>query len=173
LNQHKDQIMNKNSAFPLACLPRQTRRVVTVTAVCLVSLLSGCASYDTGHQSRDREVQYDRRDESQYGTVSNIEVIATRERTSGGGAILGAILGAAIGNQVGDGDGRRVATGAGAIGGAVIGNNIERRNKRDGEIYRVRVRMNNGRDYTADYQRIDDLDIGDRVRIEDGQIYRM
>ncbi len=151
----------------------QTQLLIVATAA-LVSVLSACESYNTPrYQSRDREVQYDRRDDTQYGTVSNIEVIATRERTSGGGAILGAILGAAIGNQVGDGDGRKVATGAGAIGGAVIGNRIERRNKRDGEIYRVRVRMNNGRDYTADYNRIDDLDIGDRVRIEDGQIYRM
>jgi outer membrane lipoprotein SlyB len=148
--------------------------LVATTAVAMVSLLSACESYNTPrYPSRDREIQYDRRDESQYGTVSNIEVIATDERTSGGGAILGAILGAAIGNQVGDGDGRKVATGAGAIGGAVIGNRIERRNKRDGEIFRVRVRMDSGRDYTADYNRIDDLDIGDRVRIEDGQIYRM
>jgi outer membrane lipoprotein SlyB len=149
-------------------------KILIASTAALVSFLSACESYNTPrYESRGREVQYDRRDDSQYGTVSNIEVIASRERTSGGGAILGAILGAAIGNQVGDGDGRKVATGAGAIGGAVIGNRIERRNKRDGEIFRVRVRMNNGRDYTADYNRIDDLDIGDRVRIEDGQIYRM
>ena len=150
-----------------------------VGTVGVLSVLSACSSYDSrgydsqGYESRGREVQYDDRDESLYGTVSRIEVIEVRGRSSGGGAILGAILGAAIGNQVGDGNGRKVATGAGAIGGAVIGNNIERRNKRDGEIFRVSVRMNNGRDYTADYDRIDDLQTGDRVRIDDGQIYRM
>lgn len=148
-------------------------------AASLISLLSACASYDngynSGYQSRGRDAQYDNRDYSQYGTVSNIEVISTgsRGQTSGGGAILGAILGAAIGHQVGDGDGRRVATGAGAIGGAVIGNNIERNNNRNDQIFRVRVRMNNGRDYTAEYRRIGDLEVGDRVRIEDGQIFRM
>jgi len=140
----------------------------------LLSVLSACSSYDSqGYQSRGRDVQYDNRDESLYGTVSNIEVISVRGRSSGGGAVLGAILGAAIGNQVGDGSGRRVATGAGAIGGAVIGNNIERGNRGNDEVYRVRVRMNNGRDYTADYQRIDDLRTGDRVRIDDGRIFRM
>lgn len=148
-----------------------------ITGVCVVSLLSvlsACSSYDSqGYQSRSRDQQYDNRDESLYGTVTNIEVISVRGRSSGGGAILGAILGAAIGNQVGDGSGRRVATGAGAIGGAVIGNNIERRKKSDDEFFRVSVRMNNGRDYTADYERIDDLRNGDRVRIDDGQIYRM
>ena len=154
-----------------------------VKSVCLtaaagfISLLSGCASYDSGYgsgyQSNDRAVQYDDRDQSQYGTVSNIEVISIGGHSSGGGAILGAILGAAIGHQVGDGTGRKVATGAGAVGGAIIGNNIERRNNRDDEVFRVRVRMNNGREYTAEYHRIDDLQVGDRVRIDDGQIYRM
>jgi len=157
--------------------PMKTNTRKAIAAVCVGSLLSvfsACSSYDPqGYQSRGREVQYDNRDESLYGTVANIQVISVRGRSSGGGAILGAILGAAIGNQVGDGSGRRVATGAGAIGGAVIGNNMERRNNSDDEIFRVRVRMNNGRDYTADYQRIDDLRTGDRVRIDDGQIFRM
>ncbi len=152
------------------------KTVCLTAAASLISLLSACASYDNGYnsgQSRGRDVQYDNRDYSQYGTVSNIEVISVGGRTSGGGAILGAILGAAVGHQVGDGNGRRVATGAGAIGGAVIGNNIERNNNRDDQVFRVRVRMNNGRDYTAEYRRIGDLDVGDRVRIEDGQIFRM
>ena len=162
---------------------RMVRIIGAASIASVLSVLSACSSYDSrgydsragsgGYESRGREVQYDNRDESLYGTVSRIEVIGARGRSSGGGAILGAILGAAIGNQVGDGNGRKVATGAGAIGGAVIGNNIERRNKRDGEIFRVSVRMNNGRDYTADYNRIDDLQTGDRVRIDDGQIYRM
>ena len=153
-------------------------KAVGITAAAsLISLLSACASYDSGYgsgyQSSNREVQYDNQDQSQYGTVSNIETVAIGGHSSGGGAILGAILGAAIGHQVGDGTGRKVATGAGAVGGAIIGNNIERRNNRDDEVFRVRVRMNNGREYTAEYRRIDDLQVGDRVRIDDGQIYRM
>lgn len=151
------------------------KNTVCFTAVISVlSVLSACSSYDSRpYSSGGRDVQYENRDEYVYGTVSDIQVMSVRGRSSGGGAILGAILGAAIGNQIGDGDGRRVATGAGAIGGAVIGNNIERRNRGNGEMFRVSVRLNNGREYTADYDRIDDLDIGDRVRIEDGQIYRM
>lgn len=154
---------------------RILKSLCVTAAASLISLLSACASYDngSGYQSRGRDAQYDNRDYSEYGTVSNIEVISVGGRSSGGGAILGAILGAAIGHQVGDGDGRRVATGVGAVGGAVIGNNIERNNSRGDQIFRVRVRMNNGRDYTAEYRRIGDLDVGDRVRIEDGQIFRM
>jgi outer membrane lipoprotein SlyB len=152
---------------------RILKTICATTVAALLSLIGGCASYDTGYQSSRRDVQYENRDQSMYGTVSNIEVISVGGRSSGGGAILGAILGAAIGHQVGDGTGRKVATGAGAVGGAIIGNNIERRNNRNDEIFLVRVRMNNGREYRAEYRRIDDLQVGDRVRIEDGQIYRM
>ena len=44
---------------------------------------------------------------------------------TGAGAAMGAIAGGALGNQVGRGDGRAVATIAGVIGGAMLGNRIE------------------------------------------------
>ena len=46
---------------------------------------------------------------------------------SGGGAILGAIVGGVLGNQIGSGFGRAAATGVGAIAGAAVGDNLERR----------------------------------------------
>jgi outer membrane lipoprotein SlyB len=107
-----------------------------------------------------------------YGRVSQIELVASSTRSSGAGAVIGAVIGGVLGNQVGGGTGRDVATGVGVIGGAVIGNQIERRNKRDDEVYRVHVRLDNGRVVSFDYQRIDDLRIGDRVRIVDGQLHR-
>jgi uncharacterized protein YcfJ len=110
---------------------------------------------------------------SQFGRVTGIEVVPVEARTSGGGAVLGAVLGAVIGHQVGSGTGRDVATGVGAVGGAVVGNTVEKRNKGDSEIYRVSVRLDNGAVSRYDYQRIDDLRVGDRVKIEDGQIHRV
>ena len=109
----------------------------------------------------------------QLGTVSSIEVVPTASRPSGAGAVLGAVIGAVIGNQIGAGSGRAVATGVGAVGGAVIGNTVERRNSSDSEIYRVGVRFDNGRFEQFDYQRIDDLRIGDRVKTEGGQLHRV
>jgi len=99
-------------------------------------------------------------------------VIPTGARTSGAGAVLGAVLGAVVGNQIGAGTGRAVATGAGAIGGAVAGNAIERRTRRDDEVFRVGVRFDDGSYREYDFQRIDDLQIGDRVKFEGGQLYR-
>jgi uncharacterized protein YcfJ len=45
--------------------------------------------------------------------------------TSGGGAIIGAIAGGLIGSQLGGRDSQGIATMAGVIGGAVLGNKVE------------------------------------------------
>jgi outer membrane lipoprotein SlyB len=110
---------------------------------------------------------------NQFGRVSGIEMVPVASRTTGGGAVLGAVLGAVIGHQVGSGTGRDVATGVGAVGGAVIGNSVEKRNKNDSDFYRVSVRFDNGTRGQFDYQRIDDLRVGDRVMVEGGQLHRV
>lgn len=45
------------------------------------------------------------------------------------GAVIGAVVGGLIGNQVGGGDGRKLATVAGAVGGGYAGRNIDRRHQ--------------------------------------------
>jgi outer membrane lipoprotein SlyB len=109
----------------------------------------------------------------EQGRVRSIEVIPVAARSSGGGAVLGAIIGGVIGHQVGGGTGKALATGAGAVGGAVAGNAIEMHNKRDDEIFRVSVRFEDGSVRSYDFQRIDDLRVGDRVKLEAGQIHRL
>jgi outer membrane lipoprotein SlyB len=104
----------------------------------------------------------------QYGRVTSINVIGAGERTTGAGAVLGALVGAAVGNQVGSGSGRTAATGVGAVGGAIIGNQIEKR--RADDVYRVTVRYDNGFVQQYDYERIDNLRIGDRVMYENGNL---
>ena len=108
----------------------------------------------------------------QYGQVRAIDVVPVEARTTGGGAVLGAVLGAVVGNQFGSGGGRAAATGIGAVGGAVAGNAIEKRNRRDDEVYRVSVRFEDGSVRDFDFQRIDDLRVGDRVKWEGGQLMR-
>ena len=110
---------------------------------------------------------------AEYGRVENIGYLQTAARPSGAGAVLGAVIGAVVGNQFGSGSGKALATGAGAIGGAVAGNAIENRNRRDDEVYRVQVRFDNGSVRDFDFLRIDDLRVGDRVKLEGGQIHRV
>ena len=108
----------------------------------------------------------------EYGQVTSIEVIPVASRPSGAGAILGAVIGGVVGNQFGAGSGRALATGAGVVGGAVAGNAVENRNKRDDEVYRVWIRLDNGVTRSLDFHRIDDLRVGERVRYDGGQLYR-
>jgi outer membrane lipoprotein SlyB len=124
-------------------------------------------TYPTNQQNRYIE----------YGRVSNVEVFRTQEqaRSSGVGAILGGVAGAVVGHQIGGGTGKDVATVAGAVGGAVVGNSIER-NRNAGavrETYRVSVQLDNGSGRAYDVPSTGDLRIGDRVRIENGLLYRM
>lgn len=112
----------------------------------------------------------------EYGRVSNVEVFRTQEpaRGSGVGAVLGGVAGAVVGHQIGGGSGKDIATVAGAVGGAVAGNAIEKnRNATVRETYRVSVQLDNGSGRAYDVPSTGDLRIGDRVRIENGLLYRM
>lgn len=51
--------------------------------------------------------------------------VAVQNPTSGAGALMGAIAGGAVGNQIGGGSGRALATMAGVVGGAMMGDKIE------------------------------------------------
>ena len=152
------------------------RPLSTVLSVTALALVTACAAPSRRDDPPDyygspsgRQVPV----YAEYGRVENIGYVSTAQRTSGAGAVLGAVIGGVIGNQFGSGTGKALATGAGVIGGAVAGNAIENRNRRDDEVYRVQVRFDNGSMRDFDFQRIDDLRTGDRVKLEGGQLHRL
>ena len=115
---------------------------------------------------------------AEYGRISNLEIVRMQQPSAGPGigAVLGGVAGAVVGNQIGTGGGRTGATIIGAVGGAVAGNAIERSrtaNASAGESYRVSVQMDNGPVRTYDMPSYGDMRIGDRVRIENGQLFRV
>jgi outer membrane lipoprotein SlyB len=113
---------------------------------------------------------------AEYGRVSNVEVIRTQEagKGSGVGVVLGGLAGAVIGHQIGGGSGRDAATVVGAVGGAVAGNAIEKsRGGSVSERYRVSVQLDNGTIRAYDVPSFGELRIGDRIRIENGQLFRI
>lgn len=145
--------------------------VRTLTIVCSVSalaLITACSSNPPRSEPITNAPVVS--NEHQFGNVSHIELVSQASRGAGG-AVLGAVIGAVVGNQIGSGSGRAAATGLGAVGGAVIGNNLQKRNESD--VYRVSVRLDNGRTGQFDFQSIDDLRIGDRVQIQGGQLRRV
>lgn len=107
------------------------------------------------------------------GEVQSIDPIRTRPQGNGTGAVLGGVLGAVLGNQVGHGGGKAAATALGAVGGAVAGNNVERNYKEGVSGYRVRVQFDNGTSRTYEESRVGDLKVGDRVRVDGGQVRRV
>ena len=111
---------------------------------------------------------------TEYGTVSYVEALHARSRSSGAGAIIGAVVGGVLGNQIGHGMGRAAATAAGAVGGAVAGNAIEGQTGRvENEGYRITIQLDQGGQRAYDVPAHGDLRPGDRVRMYGGQISRM
>jgi outer membrane lipoprotein SlyB len=80
---------------------------------------------------------------SSCGTVSSIVMFTEDGAATGAGAVIGGIVGGVAGNQVGGGSGQQIATAAGVIGGAVLGNNIER-NRNAATYTEVTVDMDTG-----------------------------
>lgn len=77
------------------------------------------------------------------GIVRSVTPITSQGNATGAGVVLGGIVGGVAGNQVGGGDGKKLATVAGVIGGAVLGNKIEK--DRNGvSYYEVSVDMEAG-----------------------------
>lgn len=107
----------------------------------------------------------------EYGVVENIDLY----REGGGsptglGAILGGIAGGVIGHQIGAGRGNDVATVAGALGGAYVGNQVQKSS--DSDRYRITVRLNNGTRLEVTEVGEGELRIGDRVRVVNNRVYR-
>jgi outer membrane lipoprotein SlyB len=150
----------------------RSRHPITLLLLSTLVLVGACASGPSRNDMVGRTYDGRASESIRYGTVSGIEVVSGSARTSGGGAVLGAVIGAVVGNQIGSGSGRTAATGVGAVGGALIGNELEKRRQDDGDFYRIRVRYDQGGTGAFNYQHIGDLRVGDRVRVEGGQLAR-
>jgi outer membrane lipoprotein SlyB len=109
---------------------------------------------------------------SNCGVVESVRTIEHRPKSSGAGAVGGAVLGGLLGNQVGSGHGRQLATVAGAVGGAVAGNQIEG-NMKTTHSWDVVVRMDNGTKRTFHNAQQPSWRSGDAVRVVNGQLRSM
>ena len=168
--------------------------------VAIASLAVGGCAHQSSNWRNDP--YQDTRANVQYGQVRSIEQDFSGDRPSrndnsgaggGGGALVGGVIGGVIGNQVGKGGGRTAATVIGAVGGALVGAEIERQNQqqqqqqqygrnepygygsgrqRERVIFHVLVRLEDRSEQWFDFERVDGLRVGDRVRIENGRLQR-
>ena len=152
--------------------------VTTVTAAALA--LAGCATspgYGSGgYGSSSSYGGYNSPNCRDCGTVTRIE-----RRPDGSpnvaGPLIGGIVGAAAGREIArrntDSDGRRnVATGAGAVAGAVAGNAIQNRTG-SGNLYDVHVRLNDGRTVVLVQENVSGLREGSPVQVRDGRAWSL
>ena len=113
-----------------------------------------------------------------YGVVQSIDVV--QQENSGGGSdiglgtIAGALIGGVVGNQIGGGRGKTVATVAGVAGGAYAGHELEKKNRQQQTVdaYKITVRMDDGSYQALMQDTNSNFRVGDRVRYENGNLYR-
>lgn len=106
---------------------------------------------------------------SECGTIESIREIKLRGAGSGLGAVGGAVVGGLVGNQIGGGDGKKVATAAGVIGGAVAGHQIEKEVTAT-RSYETTVRLNDGSTRLISSATMPSWQNGDKVKVVNGGI---
>lgn len=109
-----------------------------------------------------------------YGVIDSIQRVDSGNAAPGigMGTIVGGVVGGMLGNRIGGGNGKKIAIATGAVGGALIGNQIEQRNHTQLPMYQVGVRLENGSYQTLSQDTVADLAVGTRVRVEHGRVYR-
>jgi outer membrane lipoprotein SlyB len=161
----------------------KTTYTMMAAAIAASAFLSGCAAPEQqnngmnypatqpAYSNANQNPQY----ATYYGVVNSIQM-TPGTRASGGvgvGAVVGGVVGGLLGNQVGGGNGKTVATVAGVGAGAVVGHQIEQRNRANTpDMYQISVRVDNGGYQTIAQDTLNDLRVGDRARIENGRVYR-
>jgi outer membrane lipoprotein SlyB len=111
-------------------------RFVSVLAVlAAVVALASCAA--PGPQAGSMEIQQGRIEQ-----ISSVQIPTNHHQ--GLGAIVGGLGGLGIGSLIGAGTGRDVAMAVGAIGGALIGNEVQKKNDQPIPGQQIIVRLNSG-----------------------------
>lgn len=105
------------------------------------------------------------------GRVTDVHTESRHGKASGVGVVGGAVVGGLLGNMVGGGNGRKLATVAGAVGGGYAGNEIEK-NQKSYNVWIVQVQERDGR--TRRFERNADpgLRVGDEVRLTENGFVR-
>jgi outer membrane lipoprotein SlyB len=148
------------------------RQMISATLFIVAALMSACAN--NGYQHASPPPSYSG---TMYGVIASIEMVpgdsgGIAGSGIGAGTVIGGVVGGVLGHQVGGGTGKDIATVAGVVGGAVVGHEIEKSNQQQQNVYRIQVRLDNGGSQTMTQQSLNDLRVGDRVRIENGNLYR-
>ncbi len=103
------------------------------------------------------------------GTVQAVREVKQPGEHTAVGPIAGGVAGAVIGSQIGGGNGKKVMTVLGALGGAMAGKHIEKQ-ARATTRWEIDVRHDNGLQETVLSDVAPPYGAGSRVRVIDGRL---
>jgi outer membrane lipoprotein SlyB len=107
--------------------------------------------------------------EIRQGVIEQITPVnLTSNHNQGLGAVLGGAAGLGLGSLIGAGTGRDVAMVAGAIGGAIVGNEVQRNNAQPIPGQQIIVRTQNGVLVAVTQPLGPYLEVGQRVYLQGG-----
>ena len=136
--------------------------ITLVLAAVGLAFLSGCASsLSSNAYSRDSARQMQT---VYYGTIQSIRTVQIEGTKTPIGTGAGAVAGGILGNQVGGGSGRALATVGGALLGGVAGSAAEEGITRQ-TGYEITVRLDNGRTISVVQAADVSFQPGERVRV--------
>ncbi|MFJ7566844.1 glycine zipper 2TM domain-containing protein [Herminiimonas sp. NPDC097707] len=160
----------------------KTNTGIIAIALSSVFILAGCAGPYNNDPGANQYPQSQNQNQmsnapaynSAYGVVDSIQIVqqSTGNNGIGAGAVVGGVVGGVLGNQIGNGSGRTAATAVGVVGGALVGNQIQRNNQQVRDAYQVGIRLDNGAYQTMLLDSVGDLRVGNRVRIENNRLFR-
>jgi outer membrane lipoprotein SlyB len=130
-----------------------------VSAAVVVLTLAACAA--PGPQPGEIQIR--------SGVIEQITSVQIEtNQHQGVGAVVGGLAGLGIGSLIGGGTGRDVAMVHGTIGGAVVGNEVQKKHDRPVLGQQIIVRTNNGVLVSITQPASAALRVGQRVYIEGG-----
>jgi uncharacterized protein YcfJ len=115
---------------------------------------------------------------NEYGRIVNIEYLPVGTTAPAShnilGAVVGGLAGGLLGSNIGSGAGRTAATVLGGVAGAAVGSQIARNAQgvTTAAGYRITMQTDSGLIRTYEVPATGDLRVGDRVRVDNGVIYR-
>ena len=136
-----------------------------ILSLCLVGLLSACASSKSGDVYSREQTQ--RPQTVRMGVVESVRAVKIEGTKSPVGTAAGAVVGGVAGSSVGEGKGKLISSVIGAVVGGLAGSAIEEGVTRTDGV-ELTIKLDSGGLTAIVQEATEEFHAGDRVRLLDG-----
>lgn len=145
--------------------------IIPMLIATVVLATSGCQTTRQGSKTYTR-AEAQRPMHVTYGTVVAVAEVTIEAEESGAGTVVGGVAGGVAGSTIGGGDGRKLATVAGALIGAAIGSKTEKGMFTKNAL-EIEVKQDDGQVIVVVQEKDDVFHVGDRVRVVEASYGRL